>query len=108
MAATTALFAACERAGIKRAWSIFPRSAQPRRSASTASKPAARPKPRTTFRGAGWIGDPAPAGLVLAPTVYGGTAMLREAQAPARSPRQVLEPDARIQVVSVEDVAQVP
>ena len=43
-------------------------------------------------------------GLVLAPTVYGGTAMLRGlAGLPFVTP--VLEPEARVQVVSVDDVA---
>jgi uncharacterized protein YbjT (DUF2867 family) len=43
--------------------------------------------------------------LVLAPTAYGGTAMLRGlAGIPFVTP--VIEPDCRVQVVSVEDVAE--
>jgi hypothetical protein len=44
-------------------------------------------------------------GLVLAPVVYGGTAMLRGlAGLPFITP--LIEPDARVQVVSVDDVAE--
>ena len=102
VAATSALFAACERAGIKRVVHISAIGAS--RSAPTAfarSKAEAEDdlSRRPTLD---WV--ILRPGLVLAPTVYGGTAMLRGvAGLPFVTP--VLEPDARLQVVSVEDVA---
>jgi uncharacterized protein YbjT (DUF2867 family) len=101
VAATTALFAACERAGIKRVVHISAIGAA--RSAPTAfARSKAEAEDNLSRRQMDWV--ILRPGLVLAPAVYGGTAMLRGVAAlPFVTP--VLEPDARIQVVSVEDVA---
>ncbi len=101
VAATTALFAACERAGIKRLVHISAIGAS--RSAPTAfARSKAEAEDNLSRRQLDWV--ILRPGLVLAPTVYGGTAMLRGVSAlPFVTP--VLEPDARIQVVGVDDVA---
>jgi len=99
--ATTALFAACERAGIRRVIHISAIGAS--RDAPTAF---ARTKAEADYDLAGrnldWV--ILRPGLVLAPVVYGGTAMLRGlAGLPFAMP--LIEADARVQVVSVDDVA---
>jgi uncharacterized protein YbjT (DUF2867 family) len=101
VAATSALFAACERAGVKRVVHISAIGAS--RSAPTAfARSKAEAEDDLSRRPIDWV--ILRPGLVLAPTVYGGTAMLRGlAGLPLITP--VLEPDARLQVVSVEDVA---
>jgi len=101
VAATTALFAACERAGIKRVVHISAIGAA--RSAPTAfARSKAEAEDNLSRRQLDWV--ILRPGLVLAPAVYGGTAMLRGlASLPFVTP--VLEPDARLQVVSVDDVA---
>ena len=101
VAATSALFAACERAGVKRVVHISAIGAS--RSAPTAfARSKADAEDDLSRRPIDWV--ILRPGLVLAPTVYGGTAMLRGlAGLPLVTP--VLEPDARLQVVSVEDVA---
>jgi uncharacterized protein YbjT (DUF2867 family) len=101
VAATTALFAACERAGIKRVVHISAIGAA--RSAPTVfARSKAEAEDNLSRRQMDWV--ILRPGLVLAPAVYGGTAMLRGVAAlPFVTP--VLEPDARIQVVGVDDVA---
>lgn len=101
VAATTALFAACERAGIKRVVHISAIGAA--RSAPTAfARSKAEAEDNLARRQIEWV--ILRPGLVLAPAVYGGTAMLRGlAGLPFVTP--VIEPDARLQVVSVDDVA---
>jgi uncharacterized protein YbjT (DUF2867 family) len=100
-AATTALFAACERAGINRVVHISAIGAS--RSAPTAfARSKAEAEDNLSRRQLGWV--ILRPGLVLAPAVYGGTAMLRGlAGLPFVTP--VIEADARLQVVSVDDVA---
>jgi uncharacterized protein YbjT (DUF2867 family) len=101
VAATSALFAACERAGVKRVVHISAIGAS--RSAPTVfARSKAEAEDDLSRRPLEWV--ILRPGLVLAPTVYGGTAMLRGvAGLPFVTP--VLEPGARLQVVSVEDVA---
>jgi uncharacterized protein YbjT (DUF2867 family) len=101
VAGTTALFAACERAGIKRVVHISAIGAA--RSAPTVfARSKAEAEDNLSRRQMDWV--ILRPGLVLAPAVYGGTAMLRGVAAlPFVTP--VLEPDARIQVVGVDDVA---
>jgi uncharacterized protein YbjT (DUF2867 family) len=100
--ATTALFAACEAAGVRHVIHISAIGAS--RDAPTAF---ARTKAEAEYDLAGrnldWV--ILRPGLVLAPVVYGGTAMLRGlAGLPFAMP--LVEADARVQVVSVDDVAQ--
>jgi uncharacterized protein YbjT (DUF2867 family) len=102
VAATTALFAACERAGVRRVVHISAIGAS--RSAPTLfARSKAEAEDDLMGRYLDWaILRP---GLVLAPAVYGGTAMLRGlAGLPLVTP--LIEPDARLQVVSVDDVAE--
>jgi uncharacterized protein YbjT (DUF2867 family) len=100
--ATTALFAACESSGIRRVIHVSAIGA-----ARAAPTPFARSKAKAEDDLAGryleWaILRP---GLVLASAAYGGTAMLRGLAAlPLLTP--VVEADARVQVVSVEDIAE--
>jgi uncharacterized protein YbjT (DUF2867 family) len=100
--ATTSLFAACERGGIRRLIHISAIGAS--RDAPTAfARTKAEAEDDLAGRKLDWI--ILRPGLVLAPVVYGGTAMLRGlAGLPFAIP--VLEPDARMQVVSVDDVAE--
>jgi uncharacterized protein YbjT (DUF2867 family) len=101
VAATTALFAACERAGIKRVVHISAIGAA--RAAPTAfARSKAEAEDNLSRRQLDWV--ILRPGLVLSPAVYGGTAMLRGVcGVPFVTP--VLEPDARLQVVGVDDVA---
>jgi uncharacterized protein YbjT (DUF2867 family) len=102
VAATTALFAACERASVRRVVHISAIGAS--RDAPTAfARSKAEAEDDLAVRYLEWvILRPA---LVLAPVVYGGTAMLRGlAGVPFVTP--LIEPDARVQVVSVDDVAE--
>lgn len=101
VAATTALFAACERAGIKRVVHISAIGAS--RTAPTAfARSKAEAEDDLARRKIDWV--ILRPGLVLGPAVHGGTAMLRGlAGLPFITP--VIEPEARIQVVSADDVA---
>ena len=101
-AATTALFAACERSGVRRVIHISAIGAA-RTAPTLFGRSKAKAEDDLTGRHLDWvILRPA---LVLAATVYGGTAMLRGlAGLPLLTP--VIEPDARLQVVSVDDVAE--
>src|SRR5258708_9840113 len=94
-AATTALFAACERAGVKRVVHISAIGAA--RSAPTVfARSKAEAEDNLARRQLGWV--ILRPGLVLAPAVYGGTAMLRGlARVPFVTP--AIEPDAPTQVV---------
>jgi uncharacterized protein YbjT (DUF2867 family) len=100
--ATTALFAACEQAGVRRVVHISAIGAS-RLAPTTFARSKAAAEDDLTGRRLEWaILRP---GLVLAPVVYGGTAMLRGlAGLPLVTP--LIEPDARVQVVSVDDVAE--
>jgi uncharacterized protein YbjT (DUF2867 family) len=100
--ATTALFAASERAGVRRVIHISAIGAS--RLAPTAfARSKAEAEDDLTGRRLEWV--ILRPGLVLAPVVYGGTAMLRGlAGLPLVTP--LIEPDARVQIVSVEDVAE--
>ena len=99
--ATTALFAACERAGVKRVVHISAIGAA-RTAPTVFARSKAEAEDNLSRRQLGWV--ILRPGLVLAPAVYGGTAMLRGlAGVPFVTP--VIEPDARLQVVSVDDVA---
>jgi uncharacterized protein YbjT (DUF2867 family) len=102
VAATTALFAACERAGVRRVVHISAIGAA--RSGPTAfSRSKAEAEDDLAGRYLDWV--ILRPGLVLAPAVYGGTAMLRGlAGFPFVMP--LIEPQARVQVVSVDDVAE--
>jgi uncharacterized protein YbjT (DUF2867 family) len=100
--ATIALFAACERAAVRKVIHISAIGAA--RDAPTAfARSKAEAEDDLVVRYLDWmILRP---GLVLAPVVYGGTAMLRGlAGLPFVTP--LIEPDARLQVVSVDDVAE--
>jgi uncharacterized protein YbjT (DUF2867 family) len=100
--ATTALFAACERGGVRRVVHISAIGAS--RDAPTAfARTKAEAEDDLAARTLDWaILRP---GLVLAPVVYGGTAILRGlAGLPFVTP--LIEADARVQVVSVSDVAE--
>jgi uncharacterized protein YbjT (DUF2867 family) len=102
VAATTALFAACERAGVRRVIHISAIGAA--RNAQTAfARSKAEAEDDLMGRYLDWaILRP---GLVIAPAAYGGTAMLRAlAAVPLLTP--AVEPDARLQVVSADDVAE--
>jgi uncharacterized protein YbjT (DUF2867 family) len=102
VAATMALFAACERAGVRRVVHISAIGASAR--APTAfARSKAQAEDDLAARYLDWvILRPA---LVLAPQVYGGTAMLRGlAGLPWIVP--MIKADARIQVISVDDVAE--
>jgi uncharacterized protein YbjT (DUF2867 family) len=100
--ATTALFAACERAGVRRVVHISAIGAS--RSAPTVfARSKAEAEDDLAARHLEWV--ILRPGLVLAPAVYGGTAMLRGlAGLPFVTP--LIEADARVQVVSVADVAE--
>jgi uncharacterized protein YbjT (DUF2867 family) len=101
VAATIALFAACERAGVRRVIHVSAIGASFR--APTAfARSKAEAEDDLVARYLDWvILRPA---LVLAPAVYGGTALLRGlAGVPFVTP--VIEPEARVQVVGIDDVA---
>jgi uncharacterized protein YbjT (DUF2867 family) len=100
--ATTALFAACEQAGVRRVVHISAIGAS-RRAPTAFARTKAEAEDDLAGRRLEWaILRP---GLVMAPVVYGGTAMLRGlAGIPLVTP--LIEPDARVQVVSVDDVAE--
>lgn len=100
--ATTAMFAACEQIGVRRVIHISAVGAE--RTAPTAfARSKAEAEADLEARHLDWtILRPA---LVLAPAAYGGTAMLRAlAAVPFVTP--VIAADARLQVVSAEDVAE--
>ena len=102
VAATTALFAACERAGVRRVIHISAIGAA--RDGPTAfARSKAEAEDDLAGRPLDWaILRP---GLVLAPAVYGGTALLRGlAGLPFVTP--LVQPEARVQVVSVDDLAE--
>src|SRR5687767_9971775 len=100
--ATTAMFAACEKIGVRRVIHISAVAASPtaptvfgRSKAEAEADLAARQLDWTILRPA----------LVLAPSAYGGTAMLRALAAmPLVTP--VVEPIAKLHVVSADDVAE--
>jgi uncharacterized protein YbjT (DUF2867 family) len=100
--ATAALFAACEQAGIRRVVHISAIGAE--QGGPTAfSRGKAEAEQDLAARDLDWaILRPA---LVLAGAVYGGSAMLRAVAAfPGVTP--LIAADAKIQIVSVEDVAE--
>ena len=101
VAATTALFAACERAGLRRVVHISAIGAS-RSAPTTFARSKAEAENDLAGRDLDWaILRP---GLVLAPAVYGGSAMMRGlAGFPFITP--VIEPDARVQIVSLDDLA---
>jgi len=100
--ATTALFAACEQAGVRRVVHISVIGAS-RLAPTLFARSKAAAEDDLTGRRLEWV--ILRPGLVLAPVVYGGTAMLRGvAGLPLITP--LIEPDARVQVVSVDDVAE--
>jgi uncharacterized protein YbjT (DUF2867 family) len=101
-AGTAALFSACERAGVRRVIHISAIGAEPAGPSEFARSKAAI-EDDLVVRDLDWaILRP---GLVLAPAVYGGTAMLRGvAGLPFVTP--LVEPEARVQVVSIDDVTE--
>ena len=102
VAATTALFAACERAAVKRVIHVSAVGASPDAPTSF-NRSKAEADNDLSGRDLTWaILRPV---LVLAPGAYGGTAMLRGlAGLPFLTP--VVAPDAPVQVVSVDDIAE--
>jgi len=99
--ATTALFDACVQAGIRRVIHISAIGAEPD-GASTFSRSKAEAEAHLSQLDLDWV--ILRPGLVLAPAVYGGTAILRGiAAVPVVTP--VIGADSRLQVVSVGDVA---
>jgi uncharacterized protein YbjT (DUF2867 family) len=100
--ATTAMFAACERRGLRRVIHVSAIGAD--RLAPTAfARSKAEAEADLATRHLDWVViRPA---LVLAPSAYGGTALLRALGAvPFVTP--VIHPDAKLQVVGVDDVAE--
>jgi uncharacterized protein YbjT (DUF2867 family) len=100
--ATTAMFAACERIGLRRVIHISAIGAE--RTAPTAfARSKAEAEADLGTRHLDWVViRPA---LVLASTAYGGTALLRAlAAVPFVTP--VVHPEAKVQVVSADDVAE--
>jgi uncharacterized protein YbjT (DUF2867 family) len=100
--ATTAMFAACEKVGVRRVVHISMIGAD--RAAPTAfARSKAETEADLVARQLDWtILRPA---LVLAPTAYGGTALLRAlGTVPFVTP--VAAHDAKLQVVSIDDVAE--
>jgi uncharacterized protein YbjT (DUF2867 family) len=100
--ATNALFSACERRRLQRAIHISAAGAE-RRAPTKFARSKAVAEEHIEKLDLDWaILRPA---LVLAPAVYGGTAMLRGlAGMPWRIP--LAAPDARIQIVGVDDLAE--
>jgi len=101
VAATCALFEACAQAGIRRVVHVSAIGAE--RAGPTAfARSKAEAEAHLAQLDLDWvILRPA---LVLAPAVYGGTAMLRGlAGLPWLAP--LIRPDARIQIVGIDDVA---
>jgi uncharacterized protein YbjT (DUF2867 family) len=100
--ATAALFAACERASVRRVIHISALGAS-HQGPTPFSRSKAEAEDDLMGRTVEWaILRP---GLVLAPAVYGGTAMLRGlAGLPFVTP--VVEADAKVQVVSIDDLTE--
>jgi uncharacterized protein YbjT (DUF2867 family) len=100
--ATSALFAACEKIGVRRVIHISMIGAE-RTAPTTFARSKAEAEADLAARQLDWtVLRP---GLVLAPAAYGGTALLRAlAAVPLLTPVPTAE--ARLQVVSVGDVAE--
>jgi uncharacterized protein YbjT (DUF2867 family) len=101
-AGTSALFAACERAEIRRVVQISAIGAE--RDGPTAfARTKAASEIDLAARDLDWV--ILRPGLVLAPAVYGGTAMLRGVAAmPWRT--VMVEPEARVQVIGIDELVE--
>jgi uncharacterized protein YbjT (DUF2867 family) len=103
VAGTVALFAACERTGVRRVVHISAVGAEPQGPTEFA-RSKAEAEADLMARDLDWvILRPA---LVLGPSAYGGTALLRGLAAlPLVTPLTI--PDARLQVIAADDLAEV-